>query len=1174
MKDEKTFQLSLKHSKVPAAKPELTELKEGELAINVYDKDIYAKKTDTNEVVRLNSTKFISVENDALPGETLAETMEILGGACSGIKTPDTVSPFTGAKDVGEFPALVGTAYHSEGDIPRKVRHFQVDSADGDFSSPLMEISTDSDFTEVTKALPLGQVKWRIRDEDEAGNLSDWSCPATFTSQSLVLATPELDVEGAPDEVLETPRLLGSPFTVLQGKDVHFSSDWQILKDGAVVWEKLGTTLDKTSVQVPEDALVTNTDYTVRVRYKGRSGQYTEWGEETIKTNISFLEQPIIQTPLDEDAGHFGGLDAVTPMVMPDEAIWEMSTDPYFENIIYTDTKLEDQLNWDPKVSRQYYQGHFVYARLKYKVGTRYSDWSNVVQFTLPLISIETPVVTLNEPLSELGPTPVIHSSPFRVTGGYSDTHVNTTYQILEGSKLVWEYTTSAPTTLMKVPAGVLQPDGRYTFRVKYTGHELESNFGAVSGNTKEDFLEIDFNVVAQADFLAKVEGLKAGQADSVEWEASYRPDFSTTFDSYTGTNNMTLWGADFDPIGKAGELFFVRIRYKKSEYFTEWKSVDFSINTIEVLDPTISVEGFPDAVSERPLINGGDFRLSEPTAPEDHEITLIRIINLNNNSEAFRNEIVEGSMEQFRLPEMILRPNSDYRFEISYKSELYGWSAVSSVEVITKSHFLESPVETLDIDTDWIATVTLEADKDLEALDEVEWEVSFNSDFSEPFTVYKGEDRDRFLVLDTLTEVLGNSGKLVYVRVRYRSEHNWSPYSQVTQPIPGIVTPTAEGNLNNIRGSIMDTTHSSFAANHIATDWELLDSDRNSLLSKTAYDGTELLDIDFSEYVPDLVEGATYYVKIRHHSDKYGSSEWGEREIKFVLFDIDNQIPVASGKQDNIGIGITKEGDILYCGYGDLLTLVDRDTMQVVATAPGGATDACLGEDGLMYVPSYSGSDVRVFETPSLNLVKTVSGGLASRLGSCHAAGKYIWIIPHAYGTGNPRVYDTESKTLSDFIIATSPTLNGAVAVGDKIFFGCGSTLYEADAETKTYLTYDIGRVIPTYTIILYSSLTKCLYFNITDNRLGKFNTLTKEFSEVISPAEGTLMFNSLGLGAEGGDGLLYLPGGIGIFVFDPVTETFVRTITDGKNCSGLETGADGKIYSAHRGFPGLIIG
>lgn len=107
---------------------------------------------------------------------------------------------------------------------------------------------------------------------------------------------PTLSVEGAPNDVYETPTLTAGTFSNTRDEDTHELTDWEILPQagGEAVWQSLNDATNKTTITVPKGRLVAGTAYTARVRYKGLRYGWSDWQSVQFNTVAVFAS---VNTP-------------------------------------------------------------------------------------------------------------------------------------------------------------------------------------------------------------------------------------------------------------------------------------------------------------------------------------------------------------------------------------------------------------------------------------------------------------------------------------------------------------------------------------------------------------------------------------------------------------------------------------------------------------------------------------------------------------------------------------------------------------------------------------------------------------------------------------------------------------------------------------------------------------
>jgi hypothetical protein len=237
--------------------------------------------TDSNTATLTNKT--INVDNNTILG---------LPSVPADIRTPEITSPANNAIDIVPEPTINGNAYAPVYSVDsRDYRQLQIDLAAGDFSTPEVDQQANSDNITVSTPLTIDTAyKARIRDVSTTGAVSDWSDVVSFTTANIFVNEPTLTVEGSPDDVPETPTLTTSAFaTTPTDQDTHLNTDWQVLDDvGAVVYESLADTVNKTSIVVPAGNLDPDTTYTFRARHRGTTYGASAYGTVVATTKALF----------------------------------------------------------------------------------------------------------------------------------------------------------------------------------------------------------------------------------------------------------------------------------------------------------------------------------------------------------------------------------------------------------------------------------------------------------------------------------------------------------------------------------------------------------------------------------------------------------------------------------------------------------------------------------------------------------------------------------------------------------------------------------------------------------------------------------------------------------------------------------------------------------------------
>ena len=102
------------------------------------------------------------------------------------------------------------------------------------------------------------------------------------------------------------PLLTASAFmTYPVGADTHLNTDWRIrTMAGAVVWQSLENSVNKTNIQVPDNTLPLNTQLQADVRYRGATLPVSAWSDAvTFTTTNQSILTPTITAPLNGATG-------------------------------------------------------------------------------------------------------------------------------------------------------------------------------------------------------------------------------------------------------------------------------------------------------------------------------------------------------------------------------------------------------------------------------------------------------------------------------------------------------------------------------------------------------------------------------------------------------------------------------------------------------------------------------------------------------------------------------------------------------------------------------------------------------------------------------------------------------------------------------------------------------
>lgn len=227
--------------------------------------------------------------------------VEFTTSADFGTVNAPTLTVEGGPNTVYETPTLTGGAFSNTRDTDtHDMTDWEVLDATG--ATPIWQSLNDTTNkttikVQAGKLLNSTAYKARVRYH---GAKYGWSAYTTvdFTTVAHynVVNKPTITVQGAPDNIKETPVLTGSPFA---GTNVtHKSTDWIITDTGGTeIWSSKGDTSNLTSIKVPKGKLQVSTSYIFKVRYNATEGVSSEYGEATYTTAAEFARYNYIGKP-------------------------------------------------------------------------------------------------------------------------------------------------------------------------------------------------------------------------------------------------------------------------------------------------------------------------------------------------------------------------------------------------------------------------------------------------------------------------------------------------------------------------------------------------------------------------------------------------------------------------------------------------------------------------------------------------------------------------------------------------------------------------------------------------------------------------------------------------------------------------------------------------------------
>lgn len=335
------------------------------------------------------------------------------------------------------------------------------------------------------------------------------------------------------------------------------------------------------------------------------------------------------------------------------------------------------------------------------------SEWSPVITFTTgDAITVLAPTITAlgyNNSTTDFVSGLTLQCSEFTVDQEQTDEHVSTSWWIdvvdsHARSAHVWESLKDTVNKLsIVVPEGTLSPDTTYRITCQHHGAEYgDGALGTKEIRTSSDFGTVNvptLSVEGAPNDVYETPTLTAGAFSNTrdedtheltDWEIVPQAGGAAVWQSLNDATNKTTIKV---PAGRlvAGTAYTARVRYKGLRYgWSDWQSVQF--NTVAVFasvnTPSLTVEGAPDAVAERPTLTLSAFGGTNVTYKSSH----FKIVKNDDNSDVW--ETTSASLS-VKVPKSTLEENTTYKFQGWHESNEGVLSQVTEVVATTKSDFI-----------------------------------------------------------------------------------------------------------------------------------------------------------------------------------------------------------------------------------------------------------------------------------------------------------------------------------------------------------------------------------------------------------------------------------------------------------------------------------------------------
>ena len=382
------------------------------------------------------------------------------------VATPTLQEPYSGRTYATRQGVELQASEHSVSHANPVLKKVEWEIYKNGGSTPVWENESSSESTTfpAENLEPDTTYQWRVKYTDEYWGESAWSDTREFST--VYTYTPS--VETADGSELGTGDHF--KFSDYENEDEHVETKVEIRRQGgSVVYTGTKSSGDLTRYELPAGELDQDTDYEVRIQYKG-----SDWGESDFSSWVGF-HTPSISTP-----------SRVSPA---DGKIYEVRENVELESSSYAISSGE--ANFDEAIFEIYKEGESEPEWTKtetkkttvvpsedldkdttYQWRVKHTDdywgesaWSDYYSFE----TVETPVPDPETEGEQLGTGDYLHTSDYP----NDDAHLQTQIEIRRKSDQTMVYTgtkSSGDLTRYELPADELDAETNYQWRARFEG--------------------------------------------------------------------------------------------------------------------------------------------------------------------------------------------------------------------------------------------------------------------------------------------------------------------------------------------------------------------------------------------------------------------------------------------------------------------------------------------------------------------------------------------------------------------------------------------------------------------------------------------------------------------------------------------------------------------------------
>jgi hypothetical protein len=217
--------------------------------------------------------------------------------------------------------------------IGRMGRRWQVDTFEGDFTNPILDVidTTGSDSRTFNESVPQEtRLKVRCQDISIDEEYGPWSAIVPFYSPVGAASKPVVSYDGDINQVLGNPTFTSTPHNMNTGDDPHVSTYWYIYKDGEdnpissffsnspyLTYEVVPALIMPDAGGNQRDELPKSSDYEIEVMYLLQSGTQVKSDRLSFRTAdvYPYLPGPTTIETGNSTYGVYGPSSMDTPFI-------------------------------------------------------------------------------------------------------------------------------------------------------------------------------------------------------------------------------------------------------------------------------------------------------------------------------------------------------------------------------------------------------------------------------------------------------------------------------------------------------------------------------------------------------------------------------------------------------------------------------------------------------------------------------------------------------------------------------------------------------------------------------------------------------------------------------------------------------------------------------------------